>query len=88
MKKSPSKHKTARPAKGKHAGPANSPIRQKEDVQRSNDEHIDQDYPGFPHHPSNSKTISNGSAGAFEATEHTRDDEDSDEDNDDLAMGH
>ncbi len=86
MKKTPSKNKTTRPAKRKPAGPA--PIRQNEDVQRSNDEHIDQDYPGFPHDPSKPETISNGSAGAFEATEGTRDDEDSDEDNDDLAMGH
>jgi hypothetical protein len=32
--------------------------------------------------------IHNGSAGAFEAAEGGHEDEDSDEDNDDLAMGH
>ncbi|HTI08679.1 MAG TPA: hypothetical protein VL832_08985 [Puia sp.] len=68
------------------AKPRQQPIKKKEDVQRSNDEHIDQDFPGFPHHPSKENTISNGSARAFEATENTRDDEDSDEDNDDLAL--
>jgi hypothetical protein len=34
------------------------------------------------------RNIHNGSAGAFEAAEGGREDEDSDEDNDDLAMGH
>ena len=65
---------------------AHQPIQKKEDVQTSNDEHIDQDFPGFPHHPSKETTISNGSARAFEATENTREDQDSDEDNDDLAL--
>jgi hypothetical protein len=48
----------------------------KEEIQRNNDEHIDQDFPGYPHHPSKESTIRNGSAGAFEATEGMRDDED------------
>jgi hypothetical protein len=34
------------------------------------------------------RNIHNGSAGAFEAAEGGREEEDSDEDNDDLAMGH
>jgi hypothetical protein len=34
------------------------------------------------------RNIHNGSAGAFEAAEGGREDEDSDEDNDDLATGH
>lgn len=64
------------------------PIEKKEDVQQSNDEHIDQDYPGFPHAPAKEKIIHNGSAGAFEGTENPgRDGSDSDEDNDDEAMG-
>ena len=37
---------------------------------------------------SNDRVIHNGSAGAFEAAEDVRYEEDSDEDNDDLAMGH
>ena len=37
---------------------------------------------------SNDRVIHNGSAGAFEAAEDGRYEEDSDEDNDDLAMGH
>jgi hypothetical protein len=36
----------------------------------------------------NDRVIHNGSAGAFEAAEDGRYEEDSDEDNDDLAMGH
>ncbi len=52
------------------------PIDKKEEVQQSNDEHIDQDFPGFPHPPSKKETIShNGSANAFEGTENPRDDE-------------
>ncbi|HTI90093.1 MAG TPA: hypothetical protein VL727_05860 [Puia sp.] len=54
---------------------ATHPIDQKEEVQQSNDEHIDQDYPGFPHHPAKAKTIHNGSAGAFDATESVQDDD-------------
>lgn len=60
------------------------PIRKKEDVAASNDNRIDEDFPGYPHHPANEKNINpktreektiadtdrhNGSAGAFEATE-------------------
>jgi hypothetical protein len=88
MKKSAAKQKGSRAGRSKASTSVNAPIRRKAQVQQSNDEHIDQDYPGFPDPPSNEKTIRNGSAGAFEATEGTRDDEDSDEDNDDLAMGH
>ncbi len=94
MKKSALKDKGRRAgqskdsASGKGSAAGNTPIRRKAQVQQSNDEHIDQDYPGFPDPPSKEKTIRNGSAGAFEATEGARDDEDSDEDNDDLAMGH
>lgn len=70
----------------KTPGRSTDPIRKKKEVQQSNDEHIDQDYPGFPHHPSKEKTIHNGSAGAFDATEQTRDDEDSNEEDDDKAI--
>ena len=63
------------------------PIKKKEEVQQSNDERIDQDFPGYPHHPSKDKTIHNGSAGAFAATERTPNEGDSDEDHDDEAMG-
>jgi hypothetical protein len=66
---------------------ATQPMDHAEEVQQSNDEHIDQDYPGFPHPPARTKTIHNGSAGAFEGTESVRDDGDSDEDDDDRAMG-
>ena len=34
------------------------PIIKKADVQQSNDEHIDQDFPGFPHNPSKENIIS------------------------------
>ncbi len=60
----------------KHLHPAASPMLDKEEIQRSNDKHIDQDFPGYPHHPAKESTIRNGSAGAFEATEGMRDDED------------
>lgn len=52
------------------------PIRKKKEVQESNDEHIDQDFPGYPNHPAKENTIHNGSAGAFDATEGGRDEED------------
>jgi hypothetical protein len=52
------------------------PIDHKEEVRQSNDEHIDQDYPGFPDHPAREETIHNGSAGAFGATESLHDDGD------------
>jgi hypothetical protein len=72
MKKSPASQKHPKVSKAaKTAGP----MRNKDEVQRSNDQHIDQDFPGYPHHPSNESTIRNGSAGAFEATEGIRDDE-------------
>ena len=38
----------------------NQPIQQKEQVQQSNDEHIDQDYPGFPHPPAKEQIIHPG----------------------------
>lgn len=63
------------------------PMREDEEVQDNNDEHIDQDFPGYPHHPSRKeRTIHNGSAGAFDATEHSHDEEDEDQDSDDFAM--
>lgn len=62
------------------------PMRDSEEVQENNDEHIDQDFPGYPHHPSHGRSIHNGSAGAFDATEHSHDEEDEDQDNDDFAM--
>ncbi|MDP4247766.1 MAG: hypothetical protein Q8932_18145, partial [Bacteroidota bacterium] len=60
------------------------PIRRKSEVQESNDDRIDEDFPGYPHHPSKEKNINprkdqdkrsrdvdrhNGSANAFEGTE-------------------
>ncbi len=27
------------------------PIQNKEEIQKNNDEHIDQDFPGYPHYP-------------------------------------
>jgi hypothetical protein len=81
MKKTPKKDRS-----GVRPGGSTRPIDHKEEVQQSNDEHIDQDYPGFPHHPANAKTIHNGSAGAFDATESIHDDGDSDEDDDDRAI--
>lgn len=35
----------------------NNPITRKEDVSRSNDEHIDQDFHNYPHSPGNEKLI-------------------------------
>lgn len=69
----------------KNAKKPTDPIDKKEEVQQSNDEHIDQDFPGYPHHPSKQNVISNGSADAFSHEENFYD-EDSDEDNDDLAL--
>ena len=38
--------------------PAKSnPFKKEEDVQKNPDQHIDQDFPGFPHHPSSEKSI-------------------------------
>jgi hypothetical protein len=68
------------------------PMQKKEAVPESNDEHIDEDFPGYPHHPSKENIVNpkthrdkktantdkdssdqdNGSAGAFEATENSR----------------
>ncbi len=91
MKKSPAKHKPTAVKKGggasgsgKTSQSAKEEPMSEEDVQDSNDEHIDQDLPGYPHHPA--KTIHNGSAGAFDATEHSHDDDDEDQDSDDFAM--
>lgn len=36
---------------------ATDPIKNKEQVQQSKDEKIDQDFPGFPHHPSTEETV-------------------------------
>ena len=43
----------------KSSGSANdtNPIQGKEDIQKNPDEHIDQDFPGYPHSPSHEKTI-------------------------------
>ena len=50
---------------------ANKPIQKKGEVQQSNDERIDQDFPGFPHPPAKKETIThNGSANAFSGTEY------------------
>ncbi len=78
------------------------PVKKKEDVQKSNDEHIDQDFTGFPHAPAKENIInpkteedkaisgvdgenntqsdtdeseSDGSGGAFSATEDISDEE-------------
>lgn len=56
------------------------PIQGKEEVQKNPDKHIDQDFPGYPHPPSQEKTIkkekdtddeqySDGSANAFSESE-------------------
>ena len=34
-----------------------NPIKKEEEVQQNPDEHIDQDYPGFPHLPADKKSI-------------------------------
>jgi|SRR6478752_5538493 len=34
-----------------------SPIKKKEEVQKSNDEHIDQDFEGYPHNPASENII-------------------------------
>lgn len=34
-----------------------NPIKKEEDVQQNSDEHIDQDFPGFPNAPSDKKSI-------------------------------
>ena len=51
---------------------ATRPIRKKKEVGQSNDERIDQDFPGFPHAPAKKETIThNGSANAFKGTEYS-----------------
>jgi hypothetical protein len=69
------------------------PMQKKQDVDASNDDHIDQDFPGYPHHPARENIINpktrkdqmaadtdkhNGSGGAFEATEQGGDEGDDD----------
>jgi hypothetical protein len=34
-----------------------NPIKKEEEVQQNADPHIDQDFPGFPHHPATKKSI-------------------------------
>jgi len=59
---------------------ATRPIRKKEEVPQSNDERIDQDFPGFPHPPAKKETIThNGSANAFKGTEYSGEDAEADE---------
>jgi hypothetical protein len=82
------KHSTGK-RRGAASGLKGEPMLRDEEVQENNDEHIDQDLPGYPHLPSRNaqdRTIHNGSAGAFDATEHSHDEEDDDQDSDDLAM--
>lgn len=55
---------------------ATRPIREKKEVRQSNDERIDQDFPGFPHAPAGRETIThNGSANAFKGTEYSGEEE-------------
>ncbi len=35
----------------------NKPIKKEEEIQQNPDEHIDQDFPGFPHLPADKKSI-------------------------------
>ena len=42
----------------KHSHKDNKPITKKKEVQQSNDEHIDQDFPGFPGNPAKENIIS------------------------------
>jgi hypothetical protein len=37
--------------------PKTNPIKKEEEVQQNADQHIDQDYPGFPHLPADKKSI-------------------------------
>jgi hypothetical protein len=70
MKKKTVEHKTKKPtsAKGPKAT-GTTPIRQKKEVPESHDERIDEDFPGYPHHPAHDPDRHNGSAHAFERTE-------------------
>ncbi len=77
----------------KASGGQNNPMQKKEDLEGGNDGHIDEDFPGYPHHPGSEKIINpksrqdravadtdkhNGSGGAFEATEEGGDEGDDD----------
>jgi hypothetical protein len=74
----------------KKANPKAKSLHQKEEAMKSNDNRIDEDFPGYPHHPANERIINPknaadrtdadmdqhiGSGGAFEATESVHDDE-------------
>jgi hypothetical protein len=73
MKKSPAKHKPAAPKQdGGASGSGKTNQTAKEEPMR---EEGVQD-----------RTIHNGSAGAFDATEHSHDDDEEDQDSDDFAM--
>ncbi|MFT3704244.1 MAG: hypothetical protein QM802_17890 [Agriterribacter sp.] len=50
MRSKISKHKPSKKAK-------TTPIKTKEEVQENPDNHIDQDFPGFPHSPSKEEHI-------------------------------
>ena len=56
MKKSPGSGKEAKP------------LQNKEEVQKNSDEHIDQDFPGYPHAPSQEKTINPKTAWSWVVT--------------------
>jgi hypothetical protein len=77
-------HTTNRTAKKRKKPIKTQPITNREDLAGSNDNRIDEDFPGYPHHPSTEKVIHptnkeerksagldrhNGSAGAFDASE-------------------
>ena len=38
--------------------PKNKPIKKEEEIQQNPDEHIDQDFPGYPHLPADKVSIS------------------------------
>jgi hypothetical protein len=82
MKKSTSRRKPA--------GPSSAGSQQKDArPERYNRARPARDNMQEPHsQPPENSTTHNGSAGAFDATEEARDDEDSDEDNDDFAWEH
>lgn len=46
-----------KPGSSKKEAGNTKPIDEKHEVQQSNDEHIDQDFPGFPHPPSTEAAI-------------------------------
>jgi hypothetical protein len=72
MKKSPGSGKEAKP------------LQNKEEVQQNPDKHIDQDFPGYPHPPSQEKTINpktkedKANARLVKKDKYTDDDQDSD----------